>query len=77
MSAAILGLKLSMDDYGTGNSSLAYIKDLSLDELEIDRAFVSGMNKDAQRAAIVDSTIDLGRAGDVINWLNRESSIHR
>ena len=77
MSAAILGLKLSMDDYGTGNSSLAYIKDLSLDKLKIDRAFVSGMNKDAQRPAIVDSTINLGRAGDVINWLNRESLVSR
>ena len=77
MSAAILGLKLSMDDYGTGNSSLAYIKDLSLDKLKIDRAFVSGMNNDARMAAIVDSTIKLGRAGDVVNWLNRESSASR
>ncbi|MEO8385296.1 MAG: EAL domain-containing protein, partial [Betaproteobacteria bacterium] len=55
-----LGLKLSMDDYGTGYSSLAYIKDLSLDELKIDRAFVSGMSTDAQSAAIVHSTIELG-----------------
>lgn len=55
-----LGLKLSMDDYGTGYSSLAYIKDLSLDELKIDRAFVSGMNTDPQSAAIVHSTIELG-----------------
>ena len=49
-----------MDDYGTGYSSLAYIKDLSLDELKIDRAFVSGMNNDPQNAAIVHSTIELG-----------------
>ena len=55
-----LGLKLSMDDYGTGYSSLAYIKDLSLDELKIDRAFISGMNNDPQNAAIVHSTIELG-----------------
>jgi EAL domain-containing protein (putative c-di-GMP-specific phosphodiesterase class I) len=62
-----LGLKLSMDDYGTGYSSLAYIKDLSLDELKIDRAFVSGMNKDAQSAAIVHSTIELGhRLGMIV-----------
>jgi EAL domain-containing protein (putative c-di-GMP-specific phosphodiesterase class I) len=62
-----LGLKLSMDDYGTGYSSLAYIKDLSLDELKIDRAFVSGMNDDAQSAAIVHSTIELGhRLGMIV-----------
>ena len=62
-----LGLKLSMDDYGTGYSSLAYIKDLSLDELKIDRAFVSGMSDDAQSAAIVHSTIELGhRLGMIV-----------
>ena len=62
-----LGLKLSMGDYGTGYSSLAYIKDLSLDKLKIDRAFVRGMNNDAQRAAMVHSTIELGRAGSVFD----------
>ena len=63
----VLGLRLSMDDYGTGYSSLAYIKDLALDELKIDRAFVSGMNDDAQSAAIVHSTIELGhRLGMVV-----------
>ena len=62
-----LGLKLSMDDYGTGYSSLAYIKDLSLDELKIDRAFVSGISNDAQSAAIVHSTIELGhRLGMIV-----------
>ena len=62
-----LGLKLSIDDYGTGYSSLAYIKDLSLDELKIDRAFVSGMSNDAQSAAIVHSTIELGhRLGMIV-----------
>ena len=57
-----LGVKLSMDDYGTGYSSLAYIKNLALDELKIDRAFVASMNTDAQNAAIVRSTIDLGHS---------------
>ncbi|MEP7155545.1 MAG: EAL domain-containing protein [Betaproteobacteria bacterium] len=62
-----LGLKLSMDDYGTGYSSLAYIKDLSLDELKIDRAFISGMHNDTQNAAIVHSTIELGhRLGMIV-----------
>ncbi len=62
-----LGIKLSMDDYGTGYSSLAYIKDLPLDELKIDRAFVSGMNTSTQNAAIVHSTIELGhRLGMIV-----------
>ncbi|MGB8339737.1 MAG: EAL domain-containing protein [Burkholderiales bacterium] len=55
-----LGVNLSIDDYGTGYSSLAYIKKLAVDELKIDRAFVSGMDSDAQNSAIVRSTIELG-----------------
>ncbi len=57
-----LGVHLSMDDYGTGYSSLAYIKNLALDELKIDRAFVTDMNTDKQSAAIVRSTIELGHS---------------
>jgi len=57
-----LGVKLSMDDYGTGYSSLAYIKNLALDELKIDRAFVTGMDTDSQSAAIIRSTIELGHS---------------
>ena len=57
-----LGVQLSMDDYGTGYSSLAYIKNLALDELKIDRAFVTDMNTDKQSAAIVRSTIELGHS---------------
>ena len=57
-----LGVQLSMDDYGTGYSSLAYIKNLALDELKIDRAFVADMNTDKQSAAIVRSTIELGHS---------------
>ncbi len=55
-----LGVGVSIDDYGTGYSSLAYIKQLAVNELKIDRTFVSGMEADAGNAAIVRSTIDLG-----------------
>ncbi|HLX21711.1 MAG TPA: EAL domain-containing protein, partial [Usitatibacter sp.] len=48
------------DDYGTGYSSLAYIKQLAVNELKIDRAFVAGMEADQRNAAIVRSTIELG-----------------
>jgi len=55
-----LGIAASIDDYGTGYSSLAYIKQLAVSELKIDRTFVSGMEADARNAAIVRSTIELG-----------------
>ncbi len=55
-----LGIETSIDDYGTGYSSLAYIKQLAVNELKIDRAFVGGMEADRRNAAIVRSTIELG-----------------
>ncbi len=55
-----LGIMTSIDDYGTGYSSLAYIKQLAVNELKIDRAFVAGMEADQRNAAIVRSTIELG-----------------
>ena len=55
-----LGVATSIDDYGTGYSSLAYIKQLAVNELKIDRAFVAGMEADQRNAAIVRSTIELG-----------------
>ncbi len=55
-----LGISTSIDDYGTGYSSLAYIKQLPVNEIKIDRTFVSGMEADRRNAAIVRSTIELG-----------------
>jgi diguanylate cyclase (GGDEF)-like protein len=54
-----LGLKLSIDDYGTGFSSLAYVKQLPVHELKIDKSFVMDMTHDENDAVIVRSTIDL------------------
>lgn len=54
-----LGSRLSIDDYGTGYSSLAYMKRLPVEELKIDRSFIMAMETDASDAVIVRSTIDL------------------
>jgi EAL domain-containing protein (putative c-di-GMP-specific phosphodiesterase class I) len=56
---ANMGVRLSIDDYGTGDSSLSYLSKLPLKELKIDKSFVMdiGSNNNAQ---IVQSTIDLG-----------------
>jgi diguanylate cyclase (GGDEF)-like protein len=56
-----MGVKLSIDDFGTGFSSLARLKDLPVDELKIDRSFVSNMTVNNNDQAIVRSTIDLAR----------------
>jgi len=58
---AQLGVKLSIDDYGTGHSSLAYLQQLPVSRLKIDRSFVTEMTVDDASAAIVHSTIELAR----------------
>ena len=55
-----LGVRLSIDDYGTGYSSLSYIMRLPVQELKIDRSFISRMATDEEISTIVRSTIDLG-----------------
>lgn len=56
-----LGVRLSLDDYGTGYSSLAYLKRLPVTELKIDRSFVMSMSANEDDASIVHSTIDLAQ----------------
>jgi diguanylate cyclase len=55
-----MGLKLAVDDFGTGYSCFAYLSRFPLDELKIDRSFVSGLSQDRDRA-IVGAIIAIGR----------------
>jgi diguanylate cyclase (GGDEF)-like protein len=56
-----IGVRISMDDFGTGHSSLAQIKNIPLHELKIDKSFVMTMLKDSQNEAIVRTTLQLAR----------------
>jgi diguanylate cyclase (GGDEF)-like protein len=56
-----LGVGLAVDDYGTGHASLSYLKRLRIDELKVDRSYVSDMGRDHHDFVIVRSTIALAR----------------
>lgn len=55
------GFKLSIDDFGTGFSTMENLKQLPFTELKIDRAFVNGASQDEATRAILDSNIQLGK----------------
>jgi len=59
------GLRLSIDDFGAGYSSLAYLQRLPVDEIKIDQAFLIGMEDDPKKAAIVRTTVDIGHNFDL------------
>lgn len=60
-----LGVRLSLDDFGTGFSSMSYFRDLPMDELKIDRSFVKALEPGSRELAIVRSVISLGHNLDL------------
>ena len=52
---------LSIDDFGTGHSSLAQLRDIPFDELKLDHSFVNGAAKDSALAAILEATLSMAR----------------
>ncbi|MFG3706856.1 putative bifunctional diguanylate cyclase/phosphodiesterase [Micromonospora sp. NPDC047670] len=56
------GVRLALDDFGTGYSSLSLLSRIPVHELKIDRSFVTAMEGSAEAAAVIRSTLDLGRS---------------
>ena len=57
----VAGIRFSIDDFGTGHSSLSLLQALPVDELKIDRQFVQDLDTNVDSAKIVQSTIELAR----------------
>ena len=56
------GVRLAVDDFGTGYSSLAYLHRLPVDEIKIDKSFISAMAGDVSKSNIVRAAVDLGHS---------------
>jgi EAL domain-containing protein (putative c-di-GMP-specific phosphodiesterase class I) len=55
-----IGIRVSIDDFGSGYTSLAYLKTLPVDSLKIDRVFITELTEDDRGLAVTKSIIDLG-----------------
>jgi diguanylate cyclase (GGDEF)-like protein len=56
-----MGVRLALDDFGTGHASYAYLKALPFDYLKLDKAFITGLDRDRRDRALVKSIIELAR----------------
>ena len=57
-----IGVKISIDDFGTGHSSLAYLTTLPNDELKVDKSFIQAMSSDPNAQTVVRAIVDLARS---------------
>ena len=60
-----LGVSVAIDDFGTGYSTFSYIKDLPVDTVKIDRAFISDIDENADSNAIVRAIVTLARTANL------------
>jgi len=56
-----LGIEISLDDFGTGFSSLSYLKNMPIDEIKIDQSFIRDLEHDPSDSIMVKTIIDLGK----------------
>jgi diguanylate cyclase (GGDEF)-like protein len=61
-----LGVNISMDDFGSSESSLGALKRFPLDVLKVDRSFISGLDEEGDDAAIVAAVINMAHALDIL-----------
>ena len=54
-----LGIRVAIDDFGSGFSALSYLRELRVDEIKLDRHFISTVTSDPRTAAVVRAVIDL------------------
>jgi diguanylate cyclase (GGDEF)-like protein/PAS domain S-box-containing protein len=59
---ADLGVRLFIDDFGTGHSSLSYLKQLPINGIKIDRGFVAGLGRDARDGTIVEAIVSMAHS---------------
>jgi EAL domain-containing protein (putative c-di-GMP-specific phosphodiesterase class I) len=60
-----LGVRIALDDFGSGYSSLGYLQRFAFDKLKIDRSFVTALGRSSNAAVIIQAIVALGRALDV------------
>jgi diguanylate cyclase (GGDEF)-like protein/PAS domain S-box-containing protein len=60
-----LGIRIAMDDFGAGYSSLSYLQSFPFDKIKIDRAFIANLERNPQSSAIVRAVIGLGHGLDL------------
>lgn len=59
------GIGISVDDFGTGYSSLSYLKQLEIDEIKIDRCFVSGIQHSAYNYRLLSNVVELAHSAQI------------
>jgi EAL domain-containing protein (putative c-di-GMP-specific phosphodiesterase class I) len=60
-----LGVKLSIDDFGTGHSSLGRLAELPIQEVKIDKSFIRHLTTNSRQRAVVDAALQIGHALDL------------